>query len=453
MELWKHQKQALKKIEPRFALFMEEGTGKTLVYLYSLSKLLPTIRRSSNKRPYKVLIVSTRQIIKHMWPKALEEHGHVLPGEWEVTLETFGCVRTRKEAYTKEGFDAIIIDEASKIKNGSLQTRAIQWVARRGNIPIRIIGTGTPWGNAQGMEIFHYSKFLFDYTSVFGQNMAHFKEEYYDEGDSGWDWEPKDDTFDRFSEIIDKWSFRKLKSECLDLPPKVYKVHELDGLTGLAKKLYDAIKKNTMILVNEHRLDSSCASNRQRKLLQLAAGTLYFNDSSDDEHLVEIFDELGLSFTMEDLEDLHTPKLDWLKDILPELVAQEGDVMIVGNHTKALDRVWDLLVDLDIPFEANYGDSECDPEGDEYRVLLANVDSIAFGLNLQRLSDVIYYENPWSYEVRKQSSNRAHRGGQTHEVTIHDPLVKGTPDRYVLHTLRQCKDVSDTIFWEYGEEF
>ena len=430
--LWKHQKDAIalsKELE-RMALFFEEGTGKTRAYI-------EIIKLWSEERPngsgFTCLVLCPPSLI-HSWKRTLAETEDFCPWiSW--TLLTLDQAKNRYVELGRHGYDCILVDEASKIKRASTRTKNLIRLANEWNIRYRLIGTGTPFGNAQGMELFFYSKFLWGTESAFGTAFYKFRNKYYEEV-TEWDWQPKEGTFEAFYEEWTDWGLRVLKTEVLELEPKVYEDVQLRPLKGISKKLYTSLKKDKVAALNGKVISSDQAMKLVHKRQQLACGVLNMDDDYEKWMPMEMLKG-----------KLDNPKLEWLKDKLPELLAEDsGDILITGVYTTVLNVVHDWVSSSLTDVVARYYDCHrCDPEVDPWRVLVANQKSVAFGLNLQRLGHIILFGNDFSLEVRKQLENRAHRGGQTKQVVIWDLSVEGTMDEYVVDTLLNNKEISDAI--------
>ena len=69
---------------------------------------------------------------------------------------------------------------------------------------------------------------------------------------------------------------------------------------------------------------------------------------------------------------------------------------------------------------------------DRCRFLVGNPTVGGYGLTLTAARHVIYFSNSYNLEVRQQSEDRAHRHGQTGQVTIIDIIARDTIDEMVL---------------------
>jgi len=72
---------------------------------------------------------------------------------------------------------------------------------------------------------------------------------------------------------------------------------------------------------------------------------------------------------------------------------------------------------------------------DRCRFLVGNPTVGGYGLTLTAAKYVIYFSNSYNLEVRQQSEDRAHRIGQTSQVTYVDLLVKNSIDQMILGSL------------------
>jgi SNF2 family DNA or RNA helicase len=79
------------------------------------------------------------------------------------------------------------------------------------------------------------------------------------------------------------------------------------------------------------------------------------------------------------------------------------------------------------------------------QVFVGNQQAGGTGITLIAASYVIYFSNNFSLRDRLQSEDRAHRIGQTRNVTYINIAAKGTIDESVVKALTAKKDVADTI--------
>lgn len=65
------------------------------------------------------------------------------------------------------------------------------------------------------------------------------------------------------------------------------------------------------------------------------------------------------------------------------------------------------------------------------------------GINLTAADTVIFYDHDWNPSNDAQAMDRAHRLGQTRQVTVYRLITKGTIDERIVQLARVKKDVSE----------
>jgi SNF2 family DNA or RNA helicase len=68
------------------------------------------------------------------------------------------------------------------------------------------------------------------------------------------------------------------------------------------------------------------------------------------------------------------------------------------------------------------------------------------GINLTAADTVIFYDHDWNPSNDAQAMDRAHRLGQTRQVTVYRLITKGTIDERIVQLARVKKDVRLIIF-------
>lgn len=78
-------------------------------------------------------------------------------------------------------------------------------------------------------------------------------------------------------------------------------------------------------------------------------------------------------------------------------------------------------------------------------VFLLSTRAGGLGINLTAADTVIFYDHDWNPSNDAQAMDRAHRLGQTRQVTIYRLITRGTIDERIVQLARVKKDVSTTI--------
>ena len=161
LQLYRHQKIALAnlRLNNGFALFMEQGTGKTIPTLVRLLEL------AKNKQVENILIVAPKSATG-AWSRDLElfeaADRRILEGM--ITIVTYDKIwRGNEKSPYNRTWDCIALDEAHYIKNRtSKRAKFILKLATRSKW--RYVLTGTPHGNGRLED--YYSLFAFLYPKV-----------------------------------------------------------------------------------------------------------------------------------------------------------------------------------------------------------------------------------------------------------------------------------------------
>jgi SNF2 family DNA or RNA helicase len=90
-----------------------------------------------------------------------------------------------------------------------------------------------------------------------------------------------------------------------------------------------------------------------------------------------------------------------------------------------------------------------DPDS-EMRFFVGNPSTGGYGLTLTAAHTMIYYSNSFDLEKRLQSEDRAHRIGQTKNVTYIDLIAVGTVDEKIVKALRDKINIATQVM---GEDF
>ncbi len=78
-------------------------------------------------------------------------------------------------------------------------------------------------------------------------------------------------------------------------------------------------------------------------------------------------------------------------------------------------------------------------------VFLISLKAGGTGLNLTGADVVIHYDPWWNAAAQNQATDRAHRIGQTKEVTVYRLIVKNTIEEKILKLQETKKDLADAV--------
>ena len=242
---------------------------------------------------------------------------------------------------------------------------------------------------------------------------------------------------------------RRLKSECLDLPPKLEPVTITATLSPTTWSIYKEMRDELVAWLNDH--DVSVAAQAIVKSLRLAQITSGFLggieggetissrviDSEKLDAFLNWFAEqyfidpeikllLWCRFRL-DLQRIHSE----LQNRYPRLALGR----ILGDQNKhEREEALRLL------------DPRTMPSGPV--VVIGTPQSGSMGLNLAGAHIVVYFSNDYSLKTRLQSEDRVHRPGQVYPVSYFDIVATGpqgqkTIDHQIIKALRKKEEMAE----------
>lgn len=462
MKPFDHQMKAfaLSRDRDNFALFMEMGTGKTKViidtaaYLWSIGEIDTLVitapngvhRQWINEQipehcpdfvPYSAISYQSNWTKKFC--KAFEDVMACPEDELKIISMHVDAFSTKKGVDTaskvlNSGRCLWVVDESVRIKSPSAQrTKNILRLAALA--PYKRILSGAPI--TQGVEdLYAQLKFLSEDILGFSSYWS-FKNFFCIEqaimgAPAGVKKIVGYQNLMSLQEALDGHSFRVVKSECLDLPDKLYMTREVP-LTNEQKRVYEELKHDFVALMSSgEAVAVPMAATRLMKMQQVLCGFLI---PEVDEDPIPIPNN-RISTALDIINETSGKILLWARfhydiDLLGAAMKAEG-IKFVEYHGR---------VGQDQRVE-NLKKFKQDPD---VKVFLANPQAGGTGLNLAEASTAIYYSNDFNADTRWQSEDRIHRIGQKNQCTYIDLVSPTTIDLHILKSLKAKKNVADSV--------
>ena len=247
---------------------------------------------------------------------------------------------------------------------------------------------------------------------------------------------------DELSRKLAFFSFRVLKEDCLDLPPKVYSPRHIE-LTKEQQKAYNDLETFAITQLNDNTLSVTNTMTMLLRLHQITCGYLPTDNGQPP-------------------VPLKNNRMDELLNVLEET---EGKVIIWANYRYS---IFDIENNLKKKFGEDsvvtyFGDTKDqdrqeivksfqDPKS-PVRFFVANQQTSGYGLTLTAAHTVVYYSNNYDLEKRIQSEDRAHRIGQKNNVTYIDIICENTVDDNIVGSLRNKIDLASQSLGEKLREW
>ena len=459
-----HQLKALEMSWKKevFAYFMEMGTGKSKVLLDNISMLYDKGKING------ALIIAPKGVYKNWLESEIPEHlvKHIqkktvlwqalINKKQQAKLDTLfkpevdlHILIMNVEAFsTKKGLDfaakflschdaLVAIDESTTIKNPSAQrTKNIQRLSKLSKY--RRILTGSPVTKSP-LDLYTQCEFLDPYLLDFSSYFA-FRTRYAIMKSANFNGRSVQlvvgyRNLAELSETVKKFSYRVLKDDCLDLPPKTF-MKRIIQLSPEQKRVYEQMKSMALAELNGKMVTTANAITQIMRLQQITCGHF----KADDDSIQEIKNNriTELMNVLEEVEGKAVIWAHWRHDIatIVREIEKEypGSVMTYYGDTTTEDRQKAIR-------------EMQDPES-KIRFLVGTPQTGGYGITLTGASTMIYYSNGYDLEKRQQSEARIDRIGQKKPMTYIDILAEDTIDEKIVKALRKKVNIATEVMGE-----
>lgn len=241
--------------------------------------------------------------------------------------------------------------------------------------------------------------------------------------------------------LINNYMVRRKKKQVLkQLPSKSRYTRYVESNAEYQKTedVLEAIREEITIALMESNFDIRDAKN---KILSEKGG--------------EINDDLFAAYRL-----TSEAKADKVCDlIMDELENSDEKLIIFGHHEEFLSAVEERLkehqkkhskfkymkIDGTVPVKKRFQYTEDFQADDNYRVALLSIHAASVGLTLTTSNKVFMCELPWTPGLAQQAEDRAHRIGQTKDVSVYYIIMEGTLDSALWNMLSRKSDVASVM--------
>lgn len=465
-----------------FALFMEQGTGKTWT-------LLADAERAFMQGKIDALFViapngvhtnwTRREIPTHLeaphvalaWRSGMGKKERARIEEGMLGVRRVGEVaplRVLAMSYdavmTKEGLAfaerfmlahrvMMVLDESRKISNPRA-ARSKRIMALRTHAVARRIATGTPVPNSP-LNVFNqiefsspgalgttsYRAFTAEYADVLptthpmiqrmiaaNPNAAFAQVVARDEVTGA----PIYRNLDRLQKLLEPVSFRITKKECLDLPEKVYKTVFFD-LTPKQRREYRQVEKELRVFAEDGTMFGLLAISAQTKIQQITSNFIVLPEARGERAI-----------------DDRNPRLEAFREIVEDI---PGSFIVWAKFVREIREICAVLTALGISFVTYHGATPKEEreiavdklQSGAVRAFVGQPVSGGIGLTLTRAETTVYYSNTYDNEIRLQSEDRNHRIGTKSTVTYIDIVASDTIDERIVAALQRKTAVATAL--------
>ncbi|ORX88611.1 hypothetical protein K493DRAFT_341174 [Basidiobolus meristosporus CBS 931.73] len=153
-------------------------------------------------------------------------------------------------------------------------------------------------------------------------------------------------------------------------------------------------------------------------------------------------------------------KLHTLDKLLVKLKSEGHRVLVYFQMTRMIDLMEEYLTFRQYSYLRLDGSSKISDRRDmvmdwqtrpDIFVFLLSTRAGGLGINLTAADTVIFYDSDWNPTVDQQAMDRAHRLGQTKQVTVYRLITKGTIEEKILIRAKQKDEIQKVVI--SGGEF
>ena len=457
-----HQSKALEMSWDKevFAYFMEMGTGKSKVLIDNIAMLYNAGKINA------ALIIAPKGVYKNWFDSEIPNHmpdyiekkigiwktdpnAKELKPLFETGAELHILIMNVEAFSTKKGVEfakkflschktIIGIDESTTIKNPmAKRTRAIIELGMK--CKYKRILTGSPVTKSPldlFSQCYFLSPFLLGHESFYtfktryaitkqvnvSGRMVHLVVGYRN--------------LPELSEKVKPFSYRVLKDDCLDLPPKTYTKRIIE-LTDEQKKVYKSMKEKAIAFLNGKMVSTAAVITQLMRLHQITCGHFKSDDGT--------------------VQKIKNNRINQLMEILEEV---EGKAVIWAHYRYDIEAIVEAISKEygENSVVTYYGDTSTDDrqkaikkiqdKNSSVRFIVGTPQTGGYGITLTGASTMIYYSNGYDLEKRQQSEARIDRIGQEKPMTYIDIIAEGTVDDKIVQSLRKKVNIATEIMGE-----
>lgn len=461
---YEHQKRILEETwkKPYWGLFLEMGIGKSKIVIDTIANLylsgrIDAVLYIAKKGEY--LNFPVYEIPTHM-PDNIQYDSFQYTGYYSTKqlavvkaaiapstkLRIFSMniesVRQGRgfqiaEAFCKSSKKLmIIVDESTILKDHrSSQHKAL--VKLRDYADYARIMTGTLIPRA-ATDVFNQARFL-DRMAMGVKTLTAFRELYEDRetvflGNRRFNKTVGVKNIDKFRRQIRTFGTVLRKTDCLDLPPKIY-AKKVVPLTMEQVKLYQDFVDYSIAEIDGEFVEAVNALSVMSKLHQIVCGQVRMPDGT--------------------YRPVENNRASYVGDFCEEVFESGQKKIVLWSHFR--EATAGLYTELDrrgfgiewlqagITSEERserIGNFKTNPS---VQIFLGNPQSSGFGITLTEASTMAYYSNSDNFEHRLQSEDRIHRIGQLQTCMYYDFHTPGTVEDAILDRTRSKGEVRDQL--------
>ena len=415
------------------------GAGKTAITLTAMQEMIAA------EHIKRFLVVAPKRVCTDVWPVEApkwapnltiavavgtpNQRKLVMSGTADVVVINYDNLQWLSE-YGMGGFDGIVFDELTKLKNPS---------GSRFKALNKILDCKVRWGltgsfTSNGLEDAFGQCKIVD-QALLGRAKGAFMQQYFVLINKEFgEWKPRPESLELVMKRIKPATFVLDAGAYKDKLPEL---HTVEVRCDMPMEKYKEMKQDFVLQFPTAKVIAANAAVVTGKLQQMASGFVY--DTTKFASATP-----GKFVTTQTPIWFSSHKFDRLDELLQE--NQRANTIIAYTYQEELAELKRrypkaVTLDDDKAIERwNAGTVE---------LLLVHPKSAGHGLNLQHGGcRMVFLSLPWSLELYEQTIGRLHRSGQKHDVWVYIMLTNKTVDERIYASLHDKRAISDIAMEE-----
>ncbi|GAB5353181.1 hypothetical protein AAMO2058_000015700 [Amorphochlora amoebiformis] len=340
-------------------------------------------------------------------------------GQFDTVLTSYEILLREKGAFRHVFWRFFVVDEAHRLKNDQSK---LATVMREFQTNCRLLLTGTPLQNNL-RELWSLLNFLMPQEFPSSEAFEKYFNISSDNASQG--------VTRRLHSVLRPFMLRRLKAEVAKSVPARTEINVYVPLSVKQRTLYRNILRKDTEAISGTKADKSSLLNIVMQLRKACNHPYLFHGQEpgppfvSGEHLIQASGKLRL-----------------LDRLLERLKVQGSRVLIFSQMSRMLDILEDYANFRDYKYSRIDGsiggidreeqiDAFMNDKSDKFLFLLSTRAG-GLGLNLQKADQVVIFDSDWNPQADIQAMNRAHRIGQTKNVTVYRLIQEGTVEEKVV---------------------
>ena len=356
-----------------------------------------------------------------------------------INVDAFTTERGRKFAdrFLMTRQSLMVVDESTVIKNPSaIRTKAITKLGFLSRY--RVIMTGSPVTKSPE-DLYSQCNFLnhelLGFSSLYTFRARHCQMQRLSFGGRSFNKVIGYKNLDELNHKLQKFSYRVLKKDALDLPGQVW-MKRIVAMTTEQLDAYMQMKRTALVNLKNETLTTTSVLAQLIRLHQIVCGHM----ATDDGRVIGLPNN-RIKELMAILEEHGDKAIIWatyrhdIQEIEKSLQKKYGTRSVVTYYGDTPQNVR----------QENISNFQNNPET---RFFIGQPMTGGRGITLTAAHLTVFYSNSYDLEIREQAEARNHRIGTENKVTYIDLISEGTVDEKIIYSLRNKINLATSVLAE-----